>query len=146
MVSLQLRLSLTLSPLNLRRQVPHRSHLKLPPRLLSPPIKAATVNGHPGEDVLLNGTTPAHFSGENSASLPAGLRRESMPNHVAVIMDGNRRWARMMGLPTGSGYEAGVRALRRLVELCCKWGIRVLTVFAFSSDNWFRPKVKNASD
>ncbi|KAI3474202.1 hypothetical protein Pfo_028990 [Paulownia fortunei] len=57
-------------------------------------------------------------------------------------MDGNRRWARMRGLPVGSGYEAGVRALRSVVELCCKLGIRVLTVFAFSSDNWFRPKVE----
>lgn len=64
-----------------------------------------------------------------------------MPEHVAVIMDGNRRWARMRGLPSGSGYEAGIGAFRVLVELCCKWGIRVLTVFAFSSDNWVRPKV-----
>ncbi|XP_020553501.1 dehydrodolichyl diphosphate synthase 2 isoform X2 [Sesamum indicum] len=65
-----------------------------------------------------------------------------MPSHVAVIMDGNRRWARMRGLPVGSGYEAGARAFRSIVELCCNWGIRVLTVFAFSSDNWFRPKVE----
>ena len=76
--------------------------------------------------------------------LPAGLRRELMPEHVAVIMDGNRRWARMRRLPVWSGYVAGARALRALVELCCRWGIRVLTVFAFSSDNWFRPKVKLA--
>lgn len=48
----------------------------------------------------------------------------------------------MRGLPSGSGYEAGIRSLRVLVELCCKWGISVLTVFAFSSDNWFRPKVE----
>lgn len=79
---------------------------------------------------------------EFSDSLPEGLLRELMPTHVAVIMDGNRRWARMRGLPIGSGYEAGVRTLRRLVELCCKWGIKVLTVFAFSSNNWFRPKVE----
>ncbi|KAF8397299.1 hypothetical protein HHK36_016212 [Tetracentron sinense] len=73
---------------------------------------------------------------------PAGLRRESMPKHVAVVMDGNVRWARKRGLPPGSGHEAGVRSLRELIELCCKWEIRVLTVFAFSSDNWFRPKVE----
>lgn len=73
--------------------------------------------------------------------LPAGLRRDLLPNHVAVIMDGNRRWARTRGLPPVSGYQAGIRALRLLVELCCKYGITVLTVFAFSSDNWFRPKV-----
>lgn len=68
-----------------------------------------------------------------------------MPNHVAVIMDGNRRWAKMKGLPIALGYEAGVRALRNLVQLCCDWGISVLTVFAFSSQNWFRPKVKSLS-
>lgn len=56
-------------------------------------------------------------------------------------MDGNGRWAQMRGLPVGAGYEAGARAFRGLVELCCKWGIRVLTVFAFSADNLFRPKV-----
>lgn len=73
--------------------------------------------------------------------LPAGLRTESMPRHVALVMDGNRRWARIRGLPVGSGYEAGVRSLRAIVELCCKLGIRVLSVFAFSSENWFRPQV-----
>ncbi|KAL1545494.1 Cis-prenyltransferase 4, chloroplastic [Salvia divinorum] len=133
MVSLQFRICFIPSHLKLQLPVPRRSlDLKLPPRALSSAIKAATVNGHPGEDAgFLRGT-----------AVPAGLRRESMPRHVAVIMDGNRRWARMRGLPVGSGYEAGVRALRRMVELCCKWGIRVLTVFAFSSDNWFRPKVE----
>lgn len=78
----------------------------------------------------------------DAPALPAGLQRESMPRHVAVIMDGNRRWAHLRGLPVGSGYEAGIKSLKTLVELCCKWGIRVLTVFAFSSDNWFRPKVE----
>ncbi|XP_031253825.1 dehydrodolichyl diphosphate synthase 2-like isoform X2 [Pistacia vera] len=75
-------------------------------------------------------------------SLPPGIRRECMPRHVAVIMDGNRRWARLRDLPVGSGYEAGVKSLKTLIELCCKWGIRVLTVFAFSTDNWFRPNVE----
>ncbi|XWS59954.1 hypothetical protein CRYUN_Cryun08bG0166600 [Craigia yunnanensis] len=57
-------------------------------------------------------------------------------------MDGNRRWARLRDLPVGSGYEAGIQSLRKIVELCCKWGIKVLSVFAFSSDNWYRPKVE----
>ncbi|KAL6195452.1 hypothetical protein ACLB2K_031071 [Fragaria x ananassa] len=64
--------------------------------------------------------------------------REAMPRHVAVIMDGNVRWARRRGLPSG----AGARALRELVDLSRKWGIRVLTVFAFSYDNWVRPKCR----
>ncbi|PRQ34472.1 putative heptaprenyl diphosphate synthase [Rosa chinensis] len=75
-------------------------------------------------------------------ALPAGLRREAMPRHVAVIMDGNVRWARRRGLPSRSGHEAGARALRELVDLSRKWGIRVLTVFAFSCDNWVRPKME----
>lgn len=77
----------------------------------------------------------------DAPALAEGLQREPMPRHVAVIMDGNRRWAHLRGLPVRSGYEAGVKSLKTLVELCCKWGIRVLTVFAFSSDNWFRPEV-----
>ncbi|XP_060176772.1 cis-prenyltransferase 4, chloroplastic-like [Lycium barbarum] len=75
-------------------------------------------------------------------SLPPELNKELMPKHVAVIMDGNRRWARMKGLPVALGYEAGIRSLRKLVELCCKWGINALTVFAFSAENWSRPKVE----
>ncbi|XP_031401971.1 dehydrodolichyl diphosphate synthase 2-like [Punica granatum] len=74
--------------------------------------------------------------------LPSGLRWELMPRHVAVIMDGSARWARRRGLPASSGHEAGVRSLKELVELCGKWGIRILTVFAFSSENWSRPKAE----
>ncbi|KAK4855126.1 hypothetical protein QYF36_004286 [Acer negundo] len=74
--------------------------------------------------------------------VPPTLRRELMPKHVAVIMDGNVRWARKRGLPSGAGHEAGVKSLRQLVEICCRWGIKVLTVFAFSYDNWVRPQVE----
>ncbi|KAG9453986.1 hypothetical protein H6P81_006890 [Aristolochia fimbriata] len=80
----------------------------------------------------------ASDSGENQ--LPPGLRQDLMPKHVAVIMDGNSRWARARGLPTGAGHEAGVRSLKEMVKCCCKWGIKVLTVFAFSSENWYRSK------
>ncbi|KAK9279333.1 hypothetical protein L1049_013012 [Liquidambar formosana] len=65
-----------------------------------------------------------------------------MPNHVAVIMDGNGRWARQRGLPTSLGHQQGVQSLREMVGLCCKWGIKVLTVFAFSQENWIRPKME----
>ncbi|KAG6760961.1 hypothetical protein POTOM_034149 [Populus tomentosa] len=75
--------------------------------------------------------------------LPEGLLREAMPRHVAVIMDGNARWARQRGfIALSAGHEAGARSLRELVDLCCDWGVRVLTVFAFSYDNWIRPKVE----
>ena len=75
---------------------------------------------------------------------PEELREELMPNHVAVIMDGNGRWAQQRNLSASMGHQAGARSLRELVELSCKWGIRVLTVFAFSYDNWIRPQVRFA--
>lgn len=75
--------------------------------------------------------------------LPEELRDDLMPKHVAVIMDGNARWARQRGLSASAGHEAGARSLRELVELCGHWGIRVVTVFAFSYDNWIRPKVRS---
>ncbi|XP_061347218.1 dehydrodolichyl diphosphate synthase 2 [Gastrolobium bilobum] len=65
-----------------------------------------------------------------------------MPKHVAVIMDGNGRWAKLRGMPPSAGHEAGVQSLRKLLRLCCSWGIKVLTVFAFSTDNWVRPKIE----
>ncbi|KAK7372087.1 hypothetical protein VNO80_05456 [Phaseolus coccineus] len=74
--------------------------------------------------------------------MPDELAAELMPKHVAVIMDGNGRWAKLKNLPPSAGHQAGVQSLRRLVTLCCSWGIKVLTVFAFSTDNWARPKVE----
>ncbi len=61
------------------------------------------------------------------------------PVHVAIIMDGNRRWARARGLPTVAGHREGARAVRRAVEGCVRLGVRYLTLFAFSSENWRRP-------
>ncbi|MCL7030694.1 hypothetical protein MKW94_015069 [Papaver nudicaule] len=79
-------------------------------------------------------------SSENE--LPAGLIREQIPKHVAVIMDGNRRWAKKKGLPPMFGHEAMVPRIIEVVGLCCKWGIKVLTVYAFSTENWSRPQVE----
>ncbi|RDX89203.1 Dehydrodolichyl diphosphate synthase 2, partial [Mucuna pruriens] len=80
--------------------------------------------------------------GEAPEPLPPELVVELMPKHVAVIMDGNGRWAKLRGLPPSAGHQAGVEPLRRLLRLCCSWGIEVLTVFMFSTDNWLRPKVE----
>lgn len=74
------------------------------------------------------------------AALPAGLQKEFLPRHVAVIMDGNVRWARRMKLPDSKGHDSGVRSLREMVDLCLEWDIPVLSVFAFSYDNWLRSK------
>jgi undecaprenyl diphosphate synthase len=59
--------------------------------------------------------------------------------HVAIIMDGNGRWARARGLPRAAGHRASVKVVRRVVEDCAKRNIRYLTLFAFSSENWRRP-------
>ena len=65
---------------------------------------------------------------------------QRLPKHVAVIMDGNGRWARSRGLPRQAGHRAGVKAARRIVEACGRRGIRILSLFAFSSENWRRPQ------
>lgn len=62
-----------------------------------------------------------------------------MPRHVAVIMDGNGRWARKRSLPRHSGHRAGVKSVRAIVENSAKHGVEYLTLFAFSSENWRRP-------
>ncbi len=70
------------------------------------------------------------------------LDRDALPNHVAVIMDGNRRWARSRRLPALLGHRAGVKAFRRMVSLCLDLGIEVLTAYAFSAENWKRSPVE----
>ena len=62
-----------------------------------------------------------------------------LPQHIVVVMDGNGRWARKRHLPRTAGHKAGVKATRRIVELCAKQRIGALTLFAFSSENWNRP-------
>jgi undecaprenyl diphosphate synthase len=64
------------------------------------------------------------------------------PGHIAVIMDGNGRWARQRHLPRIAGHRAGVEAVRGLVKACVRKGVKVLTLFAFSSENWRRPETE----
>ncbi|KAJ9531100.1 hypothetical protein QJQ45_000901 [Haematococcus lacustris] len=66
----------------------------------------------------------------------------SLPRHLAVILDGNARWAAQRGLPASAGHEAGAQALTALVALCCSWHIPALTVYAFSQENWGRPRAE----
>nr|WP_315988057.1 isoprenyl transferase [Desulforamulus aquiferis] len=63
-----------------------------------------------------------------------------MPNHIAIIMDGNGRWAQRRGMPRSFGHKAGVEALRNVVKLCSELGVKVLTCYAFSTENWKRPQ------
>ena len=64
----------------------------------------------------------------------------NLPQHIAIIMDGNGRWAQSRGLPRTAGHRAGVKAVRTSIEYCARKGIQALTLFAFSSENWQRPK------
>jgi undecaprenyl diphosphate synthase len=64
----------------------------------------------------------------------------SIPKHVAIIMDGNGRWAKQRGLPRIAGHRAGMETVRNVVKLCGEKGIEFLTLFAFSSENWQRPQ------
>ncbi|MCC4273424.1 polyprenyl diphosphate synthase [Marinomonas communis] len=66
----------------------------------------------------------------------------SLPAHVAIIMDGNNRWAKKKFLPSIAGHRAGALAVRKTVESAAKCGVKVLTLFAFSSENWKRPQAE----
>ena len=63
----------------------------------------------------------------------------NVPGHIAVVMDGNGRWAKKRNRPRSMGHQAGLKALRATIEHCVKSGVKTLTVFAFSSENWNRP-------
>lgn len=73
-------------------------------------------------------------------SVETPIAPEKMPRHVAIIMDGNGRWAKERGLPRSMGHRQGVLALRPVIEQSIRWGVPYLTLFAFSTENWARPK------
>ncbi|MCY3978995.1 MAG: isoprenyl transferase [Chloroflexi bacterium] len=67
-------------------------------------------------------------------------RLEKAPEHVAIIMDGNGRWARQRGLPRSAGHRQGTENLRRIVRAAVEFGVRIMTIYAFSTENWSRPR------
>ncbi|HXV68602.1 MAG TPA: isoprenyl transferase [Nitrospira sp.] len=71
--------------------------------------------------------------------LTAKLEPELLPKHVAVIMDGNGRWAELRGLPRIAGHREGINSVREMITQCLELGIRALTIYAFSQENWNRP-------
>jgi undecaprenyl diphosphate synthase len=86
------------------------------------------------------------MTASDSSSAPdVGSVSGTLPRHVAIIMDGNNRWAKQRGLPGPEGHRAGESAVRRIVEHAARAGIDVLTVFAFSSENWRRPEQEVAA-
>jgi len=68
-----------------------------------------------------------------------------VPRHVAIIMDGNGRWAQRRGLPRTAGHEAGAKSVRKVVRACGKLGVEVLTLYSFSTENWSRPEAEVAA-
>ncbi len=71
-----------------------------------------------------------------------GLQRDRLPRHVAIIMDGNGRWARARGLPRIEGHRQGVQSVRTVVEQCARLRLDQLTLYCFSSENWKRPQLE----
>ena len=69
-----------------------------------------------------------------------GIDKERLPIHIAIIMDGNGRWAQQKNLPRVMGHKAGMEALKKTVKSCSDLGIKILTVYAFSTENWKRPQ------
>jgi undecaprenyl diphosphate synthase len=72
----------------------------------------------------------------------APLPPDRMPKHVAIIMDGNGRWAKARGLPRTEGHRHGTENLRRILNACGELGIQILTIYAFSTENWSRPRAE----
>lgn len=70
------------------------------------------------------------------------INPEKMPRHIAIIMDGNGRWAKQKNMPRVMGHKAGIEAIKDIITLCSDIGIQVLTLYAFSVENWHRPKIE----
>lgn len=73
------------------------------------------------------------------SKLPIDLNPQRLPKHIAIIMDGNGRWATKQGLPRIAGHRQGAKVLKKLLYYCKDWGIKALTAYAFSTENWRRP-------
>ena len=76
-------------------------------------------------------------NGREQAELPP---LEKVPTHVAIIMDGNGRWARRRGLPRSEGHRQGTENLRRIIRAAVEFGVSIMTIYAFSTENWSRPR------
>ncbi len=70
------------------------------------------------------------------------IRQDRLPKHIAIIMDGNGRWAKLQGLARVFGHKRGVQTVREITEACVELGVRYLTLYAFSTENWNRPQAE----
>ena len=83
-----------------------------------------------------------HVFVQNKMELLDQINKEHLPQHLAIIMDGNGRWAKRKGMLRAFGHENGAKSVRVTVESCAKLGVKNLTLYAFSTENWNRPKVE----
>ena len=83
-----------------------------------------------------------HVIPQTKMSLIEKINKDNLPKHLAIIMDGNGRWAKQKGLLRAFGHENGTKSVRLTVETCAKLGIKNLTLYAFSTENWNRPKLE----
>lgn len=82
------------------------------------------------------------FKQKKQKALIREVDRENLPRHVGIIMDGNGRWAKKRGLPRSAGHRAGAKVLKTITEFASDMGIRYITAYAFSTENWKRPKAE----
>ena len=80
------------------------------------------------------------MTNENQLSTENLPELEKVPTHVAIIMDGNGRWAKQRGLPRSEGHRQGTENLRRIIRSAVEFGVQVMTIYAFSTENWSRPR------
>jgi undecaprenyl diphosphate synthase len=88
------------------------------------------------------GARPVAGDDPGAAALLEAVRAQPVPEHVAIIMDGNGRWATQRGLPRVAGHREGVKAARAVVRAAAAAGLRYLTLYAFSTENWSRPQAE----
>jgi undecaprenyl diphosphate synthase len=95
---------------------------------------------------LVQGEVPdrgkAPSPADECRDLALALDPARIPSHIAIIMDGNGRWAKRRGLPRVAGHRAGVATVRKIVEDCANLGVKALTLYAFSAENWKRPRTE----
>ncbi len=84
----------------------------------------------------------ARSAARTKPAIDAGLKPESLPVHVGIILDGNGRWAKAHNLPRLAGHRAGAENIRRIVECALEYRLRYLTLYAFSTENWRRPQAE----
>lgn len=91
---------------------------------------------------MVNKDATANIDHLPETELLALLDRNALPRHIAIIMDGNGRWAELRGFPRIAGHTEGIKSVRDIITLCCDLGIKALTIYAFSQENWKRPAIE----